>query len=319
MHGSIPPDAQLERFHDEQIERFLDRISGSENSAGDPRVKQIVRRIVSDLFRTIEDFDVQPDEYWTAVSYLTEAGQAREMGLLSPGLGFDHFLDLRMDAADRAAGLEDGTTRTIEGPLYVAGAPLSRSEARLDDGTEAGETLFMTGRVLNTDGEPVDGAIVDVWHANALGNYSFFDTSQPPFNLRRRIETGADGRYRFRSIMPAGYGVAPDGPTQQLLDQLGRHGQRPAHIHFFVSAPGYRHLTTQINIAGDPLLHDDFAFATRDELIPDVVRHDDPAEIRGRGLDAPFAEIAFDFVLQEPVPGAPASVVRRERASAVTG
>ena len=51
-------------------------------------------------------------------------------------------------------------------------------------------------------------------------------------------------------------------PTQQLLDQLGRHGQRPAHIHFFISAPDHRHLTTQINLDGDQYLHDDFAYAT---------------------------------------------------------
>ena len=68
--------------------------------------------------------------------------------------------------------------------------------------------------------------------------------------------------------MPSGYGCPPDGPTQKLLDRLGRHGKRPAHIHFFVSAPGFRTLTTQINIQGDTFIYDDFAFATREELIP---------------------------------------------------
>ncbi|HEX3159701.1 MAG TPA: catechol 1,2-dioxygenase [Gemmatimonadaceae bacterium] len=299
-----------------EMERFLDRVSGTDNSMGNPRVKQIVRRVVSDLYRMIEDLDISPDEFWTAVSYLTEAGQNREFGLLSPGLGFDHFLDLRMDATEREAGVQGCTPRTIEGPLYVAGAPLAHGEARLDDGTERGETLFMSGRVLSPDGNPVPGAIVEVWHANTLGNYSFFDESQSPYNLRRRIETDAEGRYGFRSIMPAGYGVPPKGSTEQLLDQLGRHGKRPAHIHFFVSASGYAHLTTQINIAGDPLLHDDFAFATRDELIPDVVRHYDPAEIRSRGLEAPFAEIDFDFILHPIVAAMPGSLVHRERMGA---
>jgi catechol 1,2-dioxygenase len=298
------------------VEQFLDRISGAESAKGDPRLKKIVRRIVGDLFRTIEDFDVSPAEFWAAVSYLTAAGQAREVALLSPGLGFDHYLDLRMDAADREAGLTDGTPRTIEGPLYVAGAPTAKGEARLDDGTEKGETLFMSGRVLDLEGKPVPGAVVEVWHADTKGNYSVFDPTQSPFNLRRGIETDAEGRYAFRSIMPSGYGCPPGGPTQRLLDGLGRHGKRPAHIHFFVSAPGYRHLTTQINIAGDPLLHDDFAFATRDELVPEVVRRSEPAELKRRGVDAPFAEIAFDFVLQKPVAGAPATLVPRERVSA---
>jgi hypothetical protein len=102
--------------------------------------------------------------------------------------------------------------------------------------------------------------------------------------LRRRIETGPDGRYELQTIIPAGYSCAPDGPTQRLLDQLGRHGQRPAHIHFFVSAPGHRHLTTQINIAGDKYLYDDFAFATREGLIPKIVRHEDAKKMKERGL-----------------------------------
>ena len=299
-----------------EIEAFLDRISGAEEAAGYPRVKQILRRIVSDLFRAIEDFDIQPEEFWTTVSYLTEAGQEREFGLLAAGLGFERFLDIRLDVAEQAAGVQGGTPRTIEGPLYVAGAPLADGEARLDDGTEQGETLFMSGRVLGVEGRPVPGALVEVWHANTRGNYSFFDKSQSPYNLRRGIQTDAEGRYRFRSIMPSGYGVVPGGATDILLHQLGRHGQRPAHIHFFVSAPGYAHLTTQINIADDPLLHDDFAFATRDGLIPAVVRQQDPEAIRTRGLDGPFAEIDFDFVLHTPVPHIPSTLVHRDRAAA---
>jgi catechol 1,2-dioxygenase len=250
------------------------------------------------------------------MSYLTELGQANEVGLLVPGLGLETFLDLRLDAAERKANIEGGTPRTIEGPLYVAGAPLSKGEARLDDGSEEGEVLFMNGQVRDLNGRPVAGAIVDVWHANPLGGYSFFDPSQPKYNLRRRIETDAEGHYRFRSVLPAGYACPPEGPTQKLLDQLSRHGRRPAHIHFFVTAPGFRKLTTQINIDGDEYLHDDFAFATRDGLIPEVRRSADPAEVCARGLNAPFAEIAFDFVLHRECANAPNTVVTRAHAEA---
>ena len=298
------------------VQNLLSKVSGLGDDKGDERVKRIVHRVVSDLFKTIEEFDVQPDEFWTAMSYLTELGEAHEIGLLVPGLGLETFLDLRMDAAERKAGVAGGTPRTIEGPLYVAGAPLSKGEARLDDGSEEGEVLFMNGQVRDVNGRPVAGAIVDVWHANPLGAYSFFDPSQPKYNLRRRIETDAAGHYRFRSVLPAGYACPPDGPTQKLLDQLGRHGRRPAHIHFFVTAPGFRKLTTQINIDGDEYLHDDFAFATRDGLIPEVRRFADPAEVRARGLNAPFAEITFDFVLHPEITAAPKTVVTREHASA---
>ena len=299
-----------------EVQSLLTKVSGLGDDKGDPRIKRVVYRVVSDLFKTIEEFDVQPDEFWTAMSYLTELGEAHEIGLLVPGLGLETFLDLRMDAAERKAGVAGGTPRTIEGPLYVAGAPLSKEEARLDYGSEEGELLFMDGRVRDVNGKPVASAIVDVWHANPLGGYSFFDPSQPKYNLRRRIETDAAGRYRFRTVLPAGYACPTNGPTQKLLDQLGRHGRRPAHIHFFVTAPGYRKLTTQINIDDDEYLHDDFAFATRDGLIPQVRRSADPAEVRARGLNAPFAEITFDFVLHRERANAPNTVVTRAHAEA---
>jgi len=303
-------------FETREVQSLLTRVSGLGNDKGDVRVKRIVHRVMSDLFKTIEEFDVQPTEFWSAMSYLTELGQAGEVGLLVPGLGLETFLDLRTDEAERKAGIEGGTPRTIEGLLYVAGAPLSKGEARLDDGSEEGEVLFMDGQVRDVNGRPVAGAIVDVWHANPLGGYSFFDPSQPKYNLRRRIETDAEGRYRFRTVLPAGYACPPEGPTQKLLNQLGRHGRRPAHIHFFVTAPGYRKLTTQVNIDGDEYLHDDFAFATRDGLIPEVRRSADPAEVRVRGLNAPFAEIAFDFVLHREGANAPNTVVTRAHAEA---
>jgi len=295
---------------------LLTKLSGMDTDKGNPRVKQIVQRVAADLFRTIEDFDVTPAEFWAAMSYLTEVGARNEYGLLAAGLGVEHFLDLRFDEKERQAGLHGGTPRTIEGPLYLADAPLSQGDARLDDGSEQGEVLFMEGQVRDTDGHPIAGAIVDVWHANTKGGYSFFDPSQKPWNLRRRIEADAEGRYRFRSILPSGYGCPPDGPTQKLLDQLGRHGRRPAHVHFFVSAPGYRQLTTQINIAGDEYLHDDFAFATRDELIPAVRRQEGAAEEKARGLNAPYSEITFDFTLNRAVADVPDTVVVRAHATA---
>ncbi|NGM34275.1 catechol 1,2-dioxygenase [Methylobacterium sp. DB0501] len=299
-----------------EAQALFDKVAGLSTEAGHPRIKQIVRRVVEDACRIVEDLDVTPSEFWTAMSYLTETGQKNEFGLLMPGLGIEHFIDLCIDAKERAAGIEGGTPRTIEGPLYVAGAPLAKGEARLDDDPEDGEVLIVEGQVTGKEGAPVAGAIVDVWHANTLGNYSVFDRSQSTWNLRRRIETDEQGRYRFRSILPKGYGCPPEGQTQKLLDQLGRHGQRPAHIHFFVSGPGHRQLTTQINLSDDPYLHDDFAFATRDGLIAEVVPVTDPAAIAAAGLDGPFSTIRFDFALNPEVAHAPDPVVVRSHAEA---
>ena len=278
--------------HTAELQAFFEEAAGIGNDNGSPRLKRIVLRLLQDTARLIEDLDISEDEFWTAVDYLNRLGGRGEAGLLVAGLGVEHFLDLLQDAKDAEAGLAGGTPRTIEGPLYVAGAPLSEGEARMDDGSEEGVATLMLleGQVFDPHGQPLAGATVDLWHANTKGTYSFFDPGQSEYNLRRRIITDGQGRYRARTIVPSGYGCDPQGPTQECLDQLGRHGQRPAHVHFFISAPGYRHLTTQINLSGEKYLWDDFAYATREGLVGDVVFHEDNGQR--------YARLDFDFQLQ---------------------
>jgi len=290
--------------HTADIQKFFEEVSGLNNDVGSPRMKLVTNRIVNDVARIIEDLQVTPDEFWKAVDYLNRLGSRQEAGLLVAGLGVEHYLDLQLDAQDAEIGISGGTPRTIEGPLYVAGAPLADGEVRMDDGRDPGTVMFLQGQVLDDQGQPVAGAVVDLWHANTQGTYSYFDSTQSDYNLRRRIVTDADGRYRARSIVPSGYGCPADGPTQEVLDQLGRHGNRPAHIHFFISAPGYRHLTTQINLAGDEYLWDDFAYATRDGLIGELRFVEDSAAADARGVEGRFAEMDFNFQLQ----GAPKPV-----------
>ncbi len=282
----------------------------------DQRVQDVVVRLLTDLFKAIEDLDLTQSEIWKGLEYLTDAGKANEMGLLAAGLGLEHFLDLRADEADQKAGIQGGTPRTIEGPLYVEGAPETVGFARMDDGSESDtvETLFIEGQVKDTEGNIIEGAKVEIWHANSLGNYSFFDKSQSDFNLRRTILTDTNGQYVAKTTMPVGYGCPPEGTTQALLTKLGRHGNRPSHVHYFVSKPGYRKLTTQFNIEGDEYLWDDFAFATRDGLVVTAVDMTDTAEIEKRELKKPFKYINFDIILTKETEHAPTTEVERRRA-----
>jgi catechol 1,2-dioxygenase len=282
--------------------QLLDRVTASRVADGNPRVRQIAARIIGDLFRAIDDLDISADEFWVGVDWFTRLGQSGQAGLITAGLGFDRLLDIRADEADQRAGRTGGTPRAIEGPLYIAGAPLSKYEVRLDEGdAKRGELLVMEGRVLDPEGRPVAGAIVDVWHANEHGRYSHFDPEQPEYALRRRIETDAQGRYRFRSFLPPGYAIPPNSPTSELFAGLGRHGNRPAHIHFLVVAPGLRTLTTQVNIPGDTFIDDDFAFATRDGLILELEKNVAPAGYEWLGVTAPFTRTRFDFVMQKAI------------------
>ncbi|WP_145205271.1 dioxygenase [Sphingobium sp. B2] len=268
------------------VQDLLNRASGLSVAGGNARLKTIMRDWLESTMKLIVEHDISESEFWQAVSFLQNG--APEFGLLVPGVGLEHFLDLYMDAKDREAGRDGGTPRTIEGPLYVKDAPLVENDANLTSDPDDTGTLYMGGSITGPDGEPVPNAILHVWHANSKGFYSHFDPTgeQTPFNNRRRIKLGADGRYAFHSKMPNGYSVPPQGATDQLMQALGRHGNRPAHVHFFVEAPGYRTLTTQINFGDDPFAADDFAFGTREGLLPVPNRQGDSAHI------------AFDFVLQ---------------------
>ena len=280
-------------------QQLLDLVNTTHVAPGNTRVRALTARVVSDLFRTIDELDVQPDEFWRAVDWLTRLGASGQLGLITAGLGFDRLLDIRADEADRRAGRTGGTPRAIEGPLYVAGAPTEKGEARVDDADTAKREIFvMEGRVLDLHGRPIAGASVDVWHANEQGGYSHFFPGMQEFELRRRIETDAQGCYRFRTFLPPGYSIPPNSPTSELFAALGRHGHRPAHIHFLVVAPGQRTLTTQINIPGDAYIDDDFAFATRDGLIVELERGVAPAGYESLGITVPFVRSRFDFVLQ---------------------
>ncbi|MEW6627542.1 MAG: dioxygenase [Pseudomonadota bacterium] len=268
------------------VQDLLDRASNVKNDAGDERVKLITRDLIEAIMTVIVKYDINESEFWKTINFFQQG--AAEFGLLIPGTGLEHFLDLYMDAKDAEAGLTGGTPRTIEGPLYVEGAPLVEGDVNLSDDADDTDTLYMSGILTGPEGEPVKDAIVHVWHANSLGWYSHFDPTreQTPFNNRRRIKLGDDGRYAFHSKMPHGYSVPPEGTTDRLLKMLGRHGNRPAHVHFFVEAPGYRTLTTQINFGDDPFAADDFAFGTREGLLPMPNRQGETAYI------------GFDFKLQ---------------------
>ena len=305
-------------FDTKEVQDLLAAAANLGGSSGNARVQQITQRLLSDLFRAIDYLDITPDEVWAGVNYLNKLGQDGEAALLAAGLGLEKFLDIRMDAADRSAGIEGGTPRTIEGPLYVAGAPVRDGLSKIDlDADENAGPLVLHGTVTDLHGEPVSGAVVECWHANSKGFYSHFDPTgaQTDFNLRGAVKTGADGRYAFHTLMPVGYGCPPQGATQQLLDRLGRHGSRPAHVHFFVTSPRHRKLTTQFNIEGDPLIWDDFAYATREELIPHVVEKTGGVAL-GMKADA-YKDIEFNLVLTPLVQGKDDQLVNRLRASAL--
>jgi len=124
-------------FDTNEVQNLLKAAANLDGGNDNARFQQIVHRLLGDLFKAIDDLDITPDEVWAGVNYLNKLGQDGEAALLAAGLGLEKYLDIRMDAADKAVGLEGGTPRTIEGPLYVAGAPVREGVSRIDLNADA--------------------------------------------------------------------------------------------------------------------------------------------------------------------------------------
>ena len=188
------------------------------------------------------------------------------------------------------------TASAILGPFWRANAPIlpmnSSIVYSLPASCPEADHTYLSGRVLSAaTGQPIAGAELDVWHTAPNGLYEQQDRDQVDMNLRGRFVTGVDGSYGFYCLRPTSYPIPDDGPAGGLLQLLDRHPMRPAHIHFIVSAPGYKSLTTQIFDRRDEHIADDAVFAVKESLICDFLP-------RMGDSKAQF-ELDYDFRLAE--------------------
>jgi catechol 1,2-dioxygenase len=262
--------------------------------ARNPRVADVFPDLLTAVQDVIKKHRIGFDEYRRAIGFLMEAGKSEyELPLL-----MDVFLAVTVDDVNNPS-LGNATESNVEGPFYISGAPeLGRPYALPVRDREPGDVLFFSGSVRALDGTPIPGALLDIWQANGEGHYSHFDPSQPEYNLRGKIRTDEQGRFEVRTVVPAPYEIPKQGPTGRLIDALGRHCFRPAHIHGMVSHEGYRPLTTQLYFEDDPWLESDVVGAVKPLLVTKLEKHEDPAEAKARGLEQPFFTCSFDYVLQ---------------------
>lgn len=246
------------------------------------RLRDSVRLIMDHVFQIVAALRPTPAELDALVQFLTDVGYAtdarrQEWVLLADMLGLSDDV-LNRDRQD-APGV---TPSTLQGPFYRPDAPALPLGADLCR-NGLGTPLFVRGLVHGADGLPLAGASVEVWHANALGRYENQDPdNQPEHNLRGRFTAAADGSFHFRTIRPGGYSLPDDGPVGQMARRLGLSLDRPAHIHFAVSAPGHRRLVTAIFDGADPAIGRDALFAVRPALIGDFGLPDAPQTLTVR-------------------------------------
>ena len=263
----------------------------------DPRSRQIITSLIKHVHAFVKDVELTEEEWFKAIMFLTRTGQTcddkrQEFILLSDVLG----VSMLVDAINHPKSGR-GTDSTVLGPFYVSGAPEYENGASIIKQQYADQVALVQGKVTDPDGNPIAGAKLDVWQTAANGYYDVQDQSMPENNMRGIFTTDAEGNYTFVTEKPLSYSIPTDGPVGDLLRISSRHGMRPAHIHFIVSADGYESLTTHVFSDGDEYLDSDAVFATKSSLIGYYSESDDAETAARYSLSVPFSHLQFDMGL----------------------
>jgi hydroxyquinol 1,2-dioxygenase len=258
----------------------------------DPRLKLVMEAAVRHLHAFAREVQLTPGEWLAAIDFFTRVGQMcsparQEFILLSDTLGLSTLVNVMHDKT----AMEEATHTSLLGPFFREDAPRFEKGAQIAT-RDAKNEVVLYGRVTDKSGRPIAGADVGVWQTGSDGLYDMQHDGHT-MDCRGVFTTDADGRYLIRAVRPLGYGIPMDGPVGDMIRAQKRHGMRPAHVHFLVSAKGYRELVTALYLADDPHLHDDVVFGAHGELVV-AIKKDQP------GCPVPAAySIAFDFQLSQ--------------------
>ena len=283
-----------------------------------PRLREIMLSLIGHLHAFVKEVSLTEAEWFQAIEILTKAGhmnshKRQEFILFSDTLGVSMVVDLLNHRKPDGA-----TESTVFGPFHRRNAPelpAGGNIAHLDH--KAAPTL-VSGRVLDLDGRPVAGALLDVWQAQTSGLYDSQDPNLHELHMRGKFRSDAEGRFLVRTVLPVNYPIPSDGPVGAMLRATGGHPWRPAHIHFVVSAAGYEPVTTHIFDRTDEYLGSDAVFAVKDSLICDFTRHEAAeGEARRLGIEAPYYTAAFDFRLKPASVGGPDMLDAQRRLAAL--
>jgi hydroxyquinol 1,2-dioxygenase len=259
------------------------------SSTKDKRLHEILDAAVRHLHDFAREVDLKPHELFEGLRFLTEVGHRctphrQEFILLSEVLGLETVVNILNDLRPK----EPGTRSSILGPFYVTNSPTLRLGDPLNPrGTN--EEIALYGRVADFSGRAIPNATVEVWQTDEEGLYDV--QRHDELDLRGCFRTDAEGRYYLRSIRPLGYSIPMDGPVGDLIRAQGRHGMRPAHVHFLVGAPGFRSITTAFYLQDDTYIESDTVFGVTESLIRQI-KQDDPSSPMPN-----LPSVRFDFTL----------------------
>ncbi|CCD86465.1 Catechol 1,2-dioxygenase [Bradyrhizobium sp. ORS 285] len=242
-----------------------------------PRLREIMVSLIRHLHGFVRDVRLTEAEFREAAALIAELGQRtndthNEVVLMAGSLGVSPLVCL----LNNGDGGNTETAQSLLGPFWRLNSPVTANGGSILRSATPGPALFVNGRVVDPNGEPVAGAEVDVWHASPVGYYENQDPEQADMNLRGKLTTDPDGRFWFRSVMMVGYPIPTDGVVGRLLKAQGRHPYRPAHLHALIVKQGFKVLISQVYDPNDPHIDSDVQFGVTRALLGNFIRHDEP-------------------------------------------
>ncbi|GAA5933476.1 uncharacterized protein JCM15063_001323 [Sporobolomyces koalae] len=271
-------------------------------SKASPRVKTALPILIKHLHAAVIETGLTTSEWLESCDLLIEAGKIssdkrNEMVLVSDVLGVESLVDM-MDHARFANAERESTQSAILGPFYRKGVPTSPNGSSIVRMREPGAPfVHLFGTVTGSDGNPLKGALVDVWHDAPDGFYDSQSPEKPEYHCRGRFETDEQGRYNLICLKPTPYPIPFDSSAGKLLTLMDRHPYRPAHIHFHVEARGHKTLVTQVFDRESKYLDDDAVFAVKDKLVVDFVPVESPLPKGGEHDEEVKYELKYDISL----------------------
>ena len=266
-------------------------------TAHSPRLAELMTALVRHLHALARETRLTEQEWLAAIEWLTATGQVsdgkrQEFILASDVLGLSMLVVQLSNRFSAAA-----TPATVLGPFHIDGSPPAPFGSDLAAGID-GTPLFITGKVTDTAGRPLPGVLLDVWQADADGNYEAQLADIDEARLRAKYQTREDGTYCVRTIAPRGYAIPMDGPVGALIGKTDISYFRPAHVHFLIDHPGYEKLVTHLFRQGTEFLDSDVVFGVKDQLIVPFTEHPAGTAPAGTEMDRPYLRADYDFVLQ---------------------
>ncbi|MDG2115449.1 MAG: dioxygenase [Porticoccaceae bacterium] len=232
-----------------------------------PRPSQLLTLLVKSAHDYIRESGLTHSELRSLLQFFRRVGETTsakrdEFTLLSDVMGVSSLVDILADT--RNPGV---TTASPLGPYYLPNSPVVEQGGALCRQNEPGLPTILLGRVTDTEGAAIEGALLDIWHNAESGLYSNEDAAQDDMNNRGKIYTDLQGQFQIKTIRPRPYTIPMDGPVGDLMSAFGRSPWRSAHFHVIVSAKGYDSVISELFFSDCQYIDKDAVAAVRRSLI----------------------------------------------------